>query len=99
MDRTSQVITQLSDSDCFYISERYNKLLPYPVHCHAEYELNFTEHGKGAASGFSYPPASRMTRAISSTSDTPRCCEVKATVRLGGSTVRRLSRLAPCRSV
>ena len=45
------------------------------------------------------PPASRMTRAISSTSDTPRCCEVKATVRLGGSTVRRLSRLAPCRSV
>ncbi|MFR5981469.1 MAG: hypothetical protein ACLUGV_09125 [Alistipes shahii] len=40
-----------------------------------------------------------MTRAISSTSDTPRCCEVKATVRLGGSTVRRLSRLAPCRSV
>lgn len=48
MDRNSQVITQLSDSDCFYISERHNKLLPYPVHCHAEYELNFTENGKGA---------------------------------------------------
>lgn len=44
----SQVTTQLSDQDCFYISERHNKLLPYPIHCHAEYELNFTEHAPGA---------------------------------------------------
>lgn len=48
MKLSSQVLTQLSDKDCFYISERYNKLLFYPTHCHADYELNFTEHGQGA---------------------------------------------------
>lgn len=48
MNLTPQVLTQLSDKDCLYISERYNKLLPYPTHCHADYELNFTEHGQGA---------------------------------------------------
>lgn len=39
--------TQLSDKDCFYISESRNKLLSYPIHCHADYELNFMEHGRG----------------------------------------------------
>ena len=48
MKLNSQVDTQLSAEDCFYISDRYNKLLPYPIHCHADYELNFTEHGAGA---------------------------------------------------
>lgn len=48
MKLTQPVLTQLSDKDCIYISERYNKLLPYPTHCHADYELNFTERGRGA---------------------------------------------------
>lgn len=38
----------LSEKDCFYISERHSMLMPYPVHAHAEYELTFTENGKGA---------------------------------------------------
>lgn len=45
---TSNKNTQLSDKDCFYISERREKLLPYPIHCHPDYELNFVEQGRGA---------------------------------------------------
>lgn len=40
-------ITPLSDKDCFYIAERYKTEFTYPIHNHAEYELNFTEHAAG----------------------------------------------------
>ena len=36
-------ITPLSDKDCFYIAERYKTEFTYPMHSHAEFELNFTE--------------------------------------------------------
>ena len=45
--------------------------------------------------GVSAGAASRSTRAISSTSDTPRCCDVKTTSREGGSTRRAERRRAP----
>ena len=40
-------ITPLSDRDCFYIADRKKTEFTYPIHCHAEYELNFTEHATG----------------------------------------------------
>jgi AraC-like DNA-binding protein len=40
-------ITPLSDRDCFYIADRRKTEFTYPMHCHAEYELNFTEHAAG----------------------------------------------------
>ena len=40
-------ITPLSDKDCFYIVDRHKTEFTYPMHCHAEYELNFVEHGTG----------------------------------------------------
>lgn len=40
-------ITPLSDRDCFYIADRRKTEFTYPIHCHAEYELNFTEHASG----------------------------------------------------
>lgn len=40
-------ITPLSDKDCFYIAERYKTEFTYPMHSHAEYELNFTEKAAG----------------------------------------------------
>ncbi len=40
-------ITPLSDKDCFYIAERYKTEFTYPIHNHAEFELNFCEHAKG----------------------------------------------------
>ena len=40
-------ITPLSDRDCFYIADRRKKEFTYPIHCHAEYELNFTENASG----------------------------------------------------
>lgn len=40
-------ITPLSERDCFYIADRRKKEFTYPIHCHAEYELNFTEHAAG----------------------------------------------------
>lgn len=48
MKLLSQVTTELSGKDCLYISERHNKLLAYPIHCHAEYELNFAQNACGA---------------------------------------------------
>ncbi|MFA6677196.1 MAG: AraC family transcriptional regulator [Bacteroidales bacterium] len=41
-------ITQLSDSDCFYISDRRKKEFTFPLHSHLEYELNFVENAEGA---------------------------------------------------
>jgi AraC-like DNA-binding protein len=40
-------ITRLSERDCFYIVERHKTEFTYPLHQHAEFELNFIEHGKG----------------------------------------------------
>lgn len=40
-------ITPLSERDCFYIADRRKSEFNYPIHCHAEYELNFIEHGAG----------------------------------------------------
>jgi len=40
-------ITPLSNKDCFYIAERYKRGFTYPIHSHAEYELNFIEGGSG----------------------------------------------------
>lgn len=40
-------ITPLSERDCFYVVDRHKKEFTYPMHCHAEYELNFIEHAKG----------------------------------------------------
>ena len=40
-------ITRLSDKDCFYIVDRHKTEFTYPLHQHAEFELNFIEHGKG----------------------------------------------------
>ena len=33
-------ITPLSERDCFYIADRRKTEFTYPIHCHAEYELN-----------------------------------------------------------
>lgn len=40
-------ITPLSDRDCFYIADRHKTEFTYPIHCHSEFELNFTEHAAG----------------------------------------------------
>ena len=37
-------ITPLSERDCFYIADRRKTEFTYPIHCHAEYELNFTAY-------------------------------------------------------
>lgn len=42
-------ITPLSERDCFYIADRRKTEFTYPIHCHAEYELNFTEHASAYA--------------------------------------------------
>ncbi len=40
-------ITPLSERDCFYIANRHKTEFTYPIHCHTECELNFTEHASG----------------------------------------------------
>lgn len=40
-------ITPLSDRDCFYIADRSKSEFTYPIHSHAEFELNFTENAAG----------------------------------------------------
>jgi AraC-like DNA-binding protein len=47
MTKVFTEITRLSDKDCFYIVERHKTEFTYPLHQHAEFELNFIEHGKG----------------------------------------------------
>ena len=41
-------ITSLSEEDCFVIVSRSKTAFTFPVHVHAEYELNFIENAKGA---------------------------------------------------
>ena len=40
-------ITSITDKDCFYIVERHKSEFTWPIHSHAEYELNFIERGRG----------------------------------------------------
>lgn len=40
-------ITPLSEKDCFYIVERHKSEFTYPMHKHAEFELNFCEFASG----------------------------------------------------
>lgn len=40
-------ITPLSDKDCFYIADRHKTEFTYPIHSHAEFELNFTINASG----------------------------------------------------
>lgn len=44
---TLQEITPLSEKDCFYIVDRTKSSFTYPLHKHAECEINYVEHGKG----------------------------------------------------
>ncbi len=41
-------VTPLSDRDCFMVFSRIKNEFTFPVHVHAEYELNFIENGAGA---------------------------------------------------
>ncbi len=47
MSQVLQEITPLSDKDCFYVVERHKSEFLFPIHSHAEYELNFIENGAG----------------------------------------------------
>lgn len=40
-------ITPLSNKDCFYIADRRKSEFTYPLHSHAEYELNYVENAAG----------------------------------------------------
>lgn len=46
-NRIIREITPLSDKDCFYIADRHKTEFTYPMHNHAEFELNFTEKASG----------------------------------------------------
>ena len=46
-DKVLREITPLSDKDFFYIADRSKNAFTYPIHSHADYELNFTENAKG----------------------------------------------------
>ncbi len=46
-EKAIREITPLSDKDFFYIADRSKSEFTYPIHSHAEYELNFTENAKG----------------------------------------------------
>lgn len=41
--------TPLSEKDCFMVFSREKSGFDFPLHVHAEYELNFIEHAKGAS--------------------------------------------------
>lgn len=48
---TAQIITEitpLSEKDCFYLVDRYKCSFTFPVHRHAEFELNFLINSAGA---------------------------------------------------
>lgn len=47
MNHVLQEITPLSEKDCFYVVERHKSEFLFPIHSHAEYELNFIENGAG----------------------------------------------------
>lgn len=41
MSKIITEITPLSEKDCFYLIDRYKRSFDYPIHSHAEIELNF----------------------------------------------------------
>lgn len=43
-----QEVTPLSSEDCFVIFDRVKEEFNFPIHVHAEFELNFIENAKGA---------------------------------------------------
>ena len=48
---TAQIITEitpLSEKDCFYLVDRYKCSFTFPIHRHAEFELNFLINSAGA---------------------------------------------------
>jgi len=47
MPKVLREIPPISDKDCFYIVERHKSEFTWPIHSHAEYELNFIQGGKG----------------------------------------------------
>jgi AraC-like DNA-binding protein len=47
-DSILREVTPLSQRDCFMIFSRVKRQFTFPVHVHAEYELNFIENGAGA---------------------------------------------------
>ena len=47
MAKVLREITSITDKDCFYIVERHKSEFTWPIHSHAEYELNFIERGRG----------------------------------------------------
>ena len=47
MSQVLHEITPLSEKDCFYVVERHKSEFLFPIHSHAEYELNFIENGAG----------------------------------------------------
>lgn len=40
-------VTPLSEKDCFYIADRHKSEFTYPIHSHAEFELNFVANARG----------------------------------------------------
>ncbi|MCR5709680.1 MAG: AraC family transcriptional regulator [Bacteroidales bacterium] len=47
MSNVLREITPITEKDCFYIVERHKSEFTWPIHSHAEYELNFIERGRG----------------------------------------------------
>ncbi|NDV94821.1 AraC family transcriptional regulator [Dysgonomonas sp. 521] len=47
-DSILREVTPLSQRDCFMIFSRVKKHFTFPLHVHAEFELNFIENGAGA---------------------------------------------------
>ncbi len=47
-DSIFREVTPLSEQDCFMIFSRVKSNFTFPIHIHAEYELNFIENGTGA---------------------------------------------------
>ena len=47
MSNVLREITPLTTKDCLYIVERHKSEFLYPLHSHADYELNFIENGAG----------------------------------------------------
>lgn len=48
MNHVITEITPLSSHDCFYLIDRYKNKFDFPLHRHAEYELNFVENCRNA---------------------------------------------------
>lgn len=48
MNKIITEITPLSEKDCFYLVDRTKDEFTFPIHHHAEFELNFVEGCKGA---------------------------------------------------